>query len=806
MSVRVALIAGLTAVVTLTSVLRGQEEGPFARPLPEPVFADAADPVELRPTNHPNLPVVVAEYWLVSDPSASRTAKPPAAETAKERFARGAKLIAGGNFAAGLPLVSAPELSKTSLAAYAQFYTAVALISLSRLPEADTALTAAASSPLTGSLEELVPTRLSDVALVRSDPKRAVALLSELTDKKLLSPDEVLLRLARAAERGGDMTLAVNIYRKLYYEYPLSTFSGDAQSGLSRLQTAETTSADRVSLDRKRAEALYAARRWAAAKTGFESLAADVEGDEKAALAIRIAACDYYLNRFRASRDSLAPYLEDSPRAAEARFFYLSSTRGLGDKETYVRLARKLVEDFPSSPWAEETLNNLATHYITEDDDAEADLILRQLVKAFPKGRYTERAAHRIGWGAYRAGQFAEAADIFERAAAAFPRADNRPAWLYWSGRAREQLDQRALAASRYALTVADYQNSYYGRLADKLLEKIPDRLLPARLDTPSVAAPRIPPVPTDGLIRELVSLELYDDALREVQFAQRKWGDSPQLQATSAFIRHNQGLSLKAEERFAAVRGAITAMRRAYPQFMAAGGEKMPDEVLRIIFPLDYWSLITKYSTLHDLDPYLVAALMAQESTFTAEIRSSANAYGLMQLIPSTGRRYARKLGIRNFSTASLRNPETNVRLGTEYFKDLMQRFGSAHYALAGYNAGESRVQRWIDERPTLPADEFVEEIPFSETQNYVKRILGTADDYRRLYGVGRLDPNAPLAVPGPVTAAPKTAAAKKPAAKATTGKTPAAKRPATKKPATNTPAKKPVSTSARTSSSTGR
>jgi len=233
----------------------------------------------------------------------------------------------------------------------------------------------------------------------------------------------------------------------------------------------------------------------------------------------------------------------------------------------------------------------------------------------------------------------------------------------------------------------------------------------------------------------------------------------------------------------------------------MAAGGEKMPDEVLRIIFPLDYWPLITKYSTLHDLDPYLVAALMAQESTFTAEIRSSANAYGLMQLIPSTGRRYAKKLGIRNFSTASLKNPETNVRLGTEYFSDLMVRFGSAHFALAGYNAGESRVQRWIDERPTLPSDEFVEEIPFAETQNYVKRILGTADDYRRLYGVGRLDPNVPLAVPGPVTTP-----AKKPAAKATAGQKPAAKRPATKTPATKPPARKPASTSARKSSSIGR
>jgi soluble lytic murein transglycosylase len=218
-------------------------------------------------------------------------------------------------------------------------------------------------------------------------------------------------------------------------------------------------------------------------------------------------------------------------------------------------------------------------------------------------------------------------------------------------------------------------------------------------------------------------------------------WGDTPVLQATSAWIRHQQGLGLKATERFNALRGAITTMRRAYPQFMAAGGETLPPEVLRIIFPLDYWPLIKKYSDLHKLDPYLIAALMAQESTFTAEIRSHANAYGLMQVIPSTGRRYARKLGIR-FSTASLTNAETNVRIGTLYFKELINRFGGAHFALASYNAGENRVAAWQKESPGLAQDEFIDSIPFPETQTYVKRILGTAEDYRRLYGGGILTP----------------------------------------------------------------
>ncbi len=90
---------------------------------------------------------------------------------------------------------------------------------------------------------------------------------------------------------------------------------------------------------------------------------------------------------------------------------------------------------------------------------------------------------------------------------------------------------------------------------------------------------------------------------------------------------------------RFQLLRGAITTMRRAYPQFMAAGGEELPREVLTVIYPIAYWDLIRKHAGANGLDPYFVAALVAQESTFVADVKSSANAYGLMQLLPSTAR-----------------------------------------------------------------------------------------------------------------------------------------------------------------------
>jgi len=186
--------------------------------------------------------------------------------------------------------------------------------------------------------------------------------------------------------------------------------------------------------------------------------------------------------------------------------------------------------------------------------------------------------------------------------------------------------------------------------------------------------------------------------------------------------------------ERLMLARGAINTMRRAYPQFLTSGGQDLPREVLQVIFPVAYWDLIRKYAGANNLDPYLVAALVAQESTFVPDVKSYANAYGLMQLLPSTARMTAQKLKLR-YTTRVLTDPELNIRLGTQNFADALKQYGEPFLALASYNAGDRAVRRWIQERPGLEREEFIDDIPYPETQNYVKRILGTADDYRRLY-----------------------------------------------------------------------
>ena len=723
----------------------------------------------LTPIEHPPLPGHPSHFWLVPESAVSPTSAVRGAESALARFARGVKLFGEGDFAGALPLVSIPALATTPLADYARYYTGLTQLRLEKLDEAERTFATLSDAKPKGFLGEAVALRRAEVALARKDPQRALAALEPLAREKTTTPGAVLMQIARAAQDAGDRDKAVTHYRRVYFEFPLSAESDLAKIELALLEGAVNLTDERFALELGRAERLFGARKYQQAREAFVPLSTAARGDDKELVALRIAECDYFLGRYRLSRDALRAYLEGAKRQAEARFFHLTATRALDELDTYVALATSLVNDFPQDSWTAETLNNLASHHILQDEDADADRVFRELYARFPQGRHAERAAWKIGWWAYKNGDPTEAISVFEGAAAAMPRADARPAWLYWAARAHDALGERDAANTRYRLVSADYLNSYYGRLATKILE--------ARKEAPaartvSAASSGTPNLPTDAIIRQLIALELYEDAVRELQYAQRVWGDSPAIHATYGWIYNRQG----------DLRRGINSMKRAYPQYLAAGGEELPADLLAVLFPLDYWPLIKKYSAARGLDPYVIAALMAQESTFDHDIRSVANAYGLMQIVPATGRRYARSLGIRWRSTSTLTDPEANVRIGTAYFKDLIDRFGGAHFALASYNAGEHRIARWIAERPGITQDEFIDDIPFPETQNYVKKILGTAEDYRRLYGKGLLTPTRK---------ATEGSALKPQGSSKTEARKPAARSP---KPKAQSPKKKPA------------
>jgi soluble lytic murein transglycosylase len=767
-----------------------------APPRAQQSAAPIARAIELKPTNHPRVSLDVSQLWLAPASTTSR------AKVAND-LAAAVKLEVDGDFAKALPIVSQPARQQGTLGAYAIYYKGFAELRLSRPADARLTFQMLRGTDPVGYLAEAGALREAECDEALGDNAAAVRVYERLIAMKTVTPDDIMIRLGRAARASGNTDKAIEAFARVVYEFPFSDLAAQASAELESLPYGPVApGSNRYKLELGRAERLFGAKRYTQARQVFEGLRSMAQGDERELVNLRIAESDYFLKRARNARDGVKPYVENASRQGEALFFYAVASRELGDTEEYLRTVRRLAQDFGDQTWAEEALNNLATYYILQNDDAQADATFREMYEKFPTGHYAERAAWKLGWWAYKNGRYADTVRAFESGAANFPRSDYRPSWLYLSARAHESLGNATLAESRYNLVATDYLNTYYGRLAMKRLDPSTglgsgDRATirpaspSAALGTSEIVADESAPAalpPNAPVVRALLAAELYDQALDELKFAQRNWGDSPAIQATFGWIYNQRG----------DLRAGINAIKRAYPQYMAAGGERLPPAILKVLFPVSYWPLIRKYSAANNLDPFMIAALIAQESTFTADVRSSANAYGLMQILPSTGRQYNRSMQLSNrYSISMLTTAETNIKMGTKYFSDLVRQFGGVHYALATYNAGPNRVARWISERPGVDREEFIDDIPFPETQGYVKKILGTAEDYRRLYADGSTA-SAEADVAPAVARAAKTppaqkASAAKPAAKSS------ARKPAAKKPVAKTPVKKKSATRAK-------
>lgn len=739
--VQLVIITNRLTVIPFTFVSVLAFASPSAAQQAPPPSAPAA--VQLAPTVHRALPEDPSDLWLVPSERdrAARTTgvyQPLADGVAKYRAT---------DYAGALVLLTRPSLAATPLAGYATYYAGLSELGLGRAADARRTFESLREKKPQGHLAVAAALAAGEAAEAAGDPASAVRLYEPLAADTHAVNEDVLTRLGRAALASGDRTKAAAAYLRLYYEFPLMDAATAAAPHISALQDVIVRTG--YAADLGRAQMLFGARRYEEARSAYQDLQQQAEGDDKELADLRLAECEFNLKRYAAARDGVRPYLEHASRKAEARFFYLSALRELGQIDEYLTRTAALVAEFPESSWSEEALNNLASYYVVSDQDALAAQTFREMVEKFPTGARAERAAWKYGWWEYRNGEYQETVRVFEHAASTFPRSDFRPPYLYWAARAHQKLGDATQADARLRLVFTDYGHSYYGRLAERHLGRraglttSADRAVRASRST--VAAPERELVPAEDVIRLLLANGLYDDALNELRYAQRAWGGSTAIDATIAWVYHQTG----------DLRRAITLMRHAYPQFLT-GGQALPAEILQVIFPLAYWDSIKKYSANNRLDPFLVAALIAQESTFDPAIKSSANAWGLMQIVPSTGRRLARTAGIRRFSTAMLTNPDVNIRLGTLYYSQLVRQFGGTYYALASYNAGESRIIRWKAERPGLEEDEFIDDIPFPETQNYVKRILGTAEDYRMLYGGGGGTPRPAVgARPGSVTAA---------------------------------------------------
>ena len=548
---------------------------------------------------------------------------------------------------------------------------------------------------------------------------------------------ELLLLLARARQAARQTARAAADYQTIYYRYPLSDEAKTAGSALPALQRSLRQEYPRPSLELqlKRAQSFYDAKKWREARAEFEKVLAQAPREAADPLRqhaqLRIAEARVQSNASPALLANLT--LSDAETDAERLYALSQIWRTRKNDAEMFRAIRQLLEKYPQSRWAEDALMAEANYYWVQLDRVRAAEDYRRVAEAYPGGKNAQIAEWRIAWVAYLNRQ-SDAVDRFQAFLLKYPSSPYTVNALYWLGRSAERNGNPAHARSFFDKAVSRFPQSYFGMAAAQRLAVIgPGAENPAEfLDKIPPAPPLRPldePLPAAAAERwaraqALRAIAFDASAEQELKFAYFATA-APRLLLEAAQAAFDQG-------HFAA---GMAYGRLVMPNLEARKKEDAPLAAWKALYPLPYEAALRREAARNGLDPALVAGLIRQESTFQADAVSHADAIGLMQMLPKTGRLVARKLHLR-YSKKKLFDPEFNLTVGTVYLAGLLRATGGPEQALAAFNAGEDRIASWSAERKYDEIAELVESIPFTETREYVQIVLRNAELYRMIYG----------------------------------------------------------------------
>src|SRR5258706_2121145 len=432
-------------------------------------------------------------------------------------------------------------------------------------------------------------------------------------------------------------------------------------------------------------------------------------------------------------------------------------------RDEAVPVLAEIVQSYPDSAEAPAPLNQLAQIYWNRDDDAKALEYFKQLRDRYPKssfvdfaenasariyeslgrqddalaayqslakrgtdGQMREEAAWRAAWIYYLRKDDANANAAFKRLATGQDKAKDRLAARYWQARTAARLKQADEAKKLYLAVLNDAEESYYKSAAAAQLARLgaaaEEKKPPDAASTPAAPAPAL-----------LSSAQAFHLA-RAQELAELSL-------APLAVVELDEVRSLGAEEGLRLLLMREYARNGAYARTVALASQfqspRAAEEVARYRYPLAYWESVQKRAKENGLDPYLVVSLIRQESLFDPKAVSPAAAYGLMQMLHSTATRTATRMKLAPPAREKLFEPEVNLQLGIYHLKELLQRYSNSYVkAIAAYNAGENAVTRWETRYAGSEDDEFIERIPYTETQLYVKLVLRNLRVYKKIYG----------------------------------------------------------------------
>jgi soluble lytic murein transglycosylase len=571
------------------------------------------------------------------------------------------------------------------------------------------------------------------------EPQSVLALLN---DRKIDENPEVLYYQAKALSGVGEKDRTVALYLQIYSKYPTSTYSPLAERSLFALSPNALKGARNYSIRLQRAENLLKTNDARSARMLLIALGRISPPDSKSSQKRNLlrAEAEYQLNKTSAALAYLRKVTASEP-LLHARAIYLegASYRRLDKEQSFLSLRDKALKLYPRSNDTEELCYSVATYYDVNYDSAKALEAYRVLHRAFPKGRRVENSLWKIALYSYFDRQYEEAALGFWNYLRTYSNPLSAGQALYWIGRCYDKLGDSTKAGSLYSRVQTLVNNSYYGQRAretqaslrktekDVSISGLDFRQILATFDGIQYAPIRLQEPDRIGIqiierARQLVSAGLPELAITELRWGIRQYSHQDNL------LYSILSLIYAKEEK---IERSIASLRGIFPDYNGRPLAALPIEIWQRLYPARHWDIVTAQAAGTQIEPALIMGLIRQESAFENNAQSRANARGLMQILPSTGKLLARQAKMKRFTAQKLFHAETNIMLGTRFLSSFLKQYRKTEIALAAYNAGKSRADRWRMEFGDTDMAEFVERIPFSETRNYVKQVLSNKLHY---------------------------------------------------------------------------
>ena len=537
---------------------------------------------------------------------------------------------------------------------------------------------------------------------------------------------EVRFALARCNEELGDIPTAFNTYRELITENHSRSVARDALNRLKRLvrahKTLKLTPTDRLHCGL----VLFSHKQWKAAVADLELIPQTVDMNLQAH-ALYLIGRSYqgrkWYNTAIKKFNAVIALGDKNKYLTRATYQITQCYRRKGHIRTAISKLENFVKTYTWSELVDDALYDIAQLREKQDKSELALDAYARLIQVAPKSPYADVAAWRTGWQRFDERRYEESYNAFKGLKENFP--GNRYAMgaHFWMAKIRERQNKLTLARKLYK-EVAEARYWYYSARAKAILGMTTSELEPKAVQDAELPVRQACP----EQVPLLMGLRLYEDAIAQLN-EHINTTSLPERECFYYLVTCYEGLAMYDKAR------KVTEQSLESPAFAKATREDL-EKLHRKLYPRYYANTVEKYAKLYNVDTFLIAAMILEESRYNAEAVSWAGAIGLMQIMPATGRELAQQLKIRRFQTSMLKQPNVNIQMGTKYIGYLNSLFNDNAMLVTGaYNGGPGRMKRWVASKNIADIDEFVEKITIRETRLHIKKVIDSYDHYIEIY-----------------------------------------------------------------------